>query len=49
MHADLVIAVRQLLERYGIIEIFGISWVDSERKSVAEIPPALKIFLCDLI
>ena len=49
MHADLVVAVGQRLERQRVVEILGVRRVDSERECIAEILAALAVGIRDLV
>ena len=43
MHSNLVVAVFELTERQGVVEVLGVSGVDSKGKCVAEILAALEV------
>ena len=49
MHSDFIIAVRQRLEGYGIVEILGIRRVYSEGQSIPEILSSLEFRLADFL
>ena len=49
MHADLVVAVGQRLERQRVVEVLGVGRVDGERERVAEILAPLAVGVRDLV
>ena len=49
MHTDLIIAVLELAERQGVVEVLGVCGVDGECKGVAEILAAFQVVGSDLV